>query len=171
MGVDVVDRLRGEARHRQGVFHRGPKTVALGVRNRDVVPIGGLGPAGDFAVNFGAAPRDFVLGFEHEHDATARAHKTITRDVERPRREVRIGLQRQRAHAGKRQDRIHVSILGPNDEHAFLTAEHEIVVSKTQGVRRRGAGRRKPAGRALDLEMSGEVEIHRARDRRDDAEG
>ena len=82
-----------------------------------------------------------------------------------------IGLEREGAHAGERQDGVQVAVLGPDDEHALLPAEDDVVVGKAEGVRRGGAGRGKAAGGALDLESRHQVEIEGARDRADDAEG
>ena len=44
-------------------------------------------------------------------------------DIEGPRCQIRIRLQRQGAHGGEGQDGIEVAVFGANHEHSFLPAE------------------------------------------------
>ena len=80
--------------------------------------------------------RHLLLVFQHQHDRTAGADKSITAGVEGPRREVRIRLQRKRAHASEREDGVDVSVLRSDDEHPLLAPENDVIERVANRVRR-----------------------------------
>ena len=134
MGVDVINGLGIKAGAAQRIFHRGPQAFAIGMRDSDVVAVGGLPPAGHLAVDLGSAPLNLLLALEHHDGCAARAHKPVAPEVERPRGEVRVHLQGERPHAGKRQDALDIAVLRADHKHALLPVERDLVVGEPDRV-------------------------------------
>ena len=122
------------------------------MRDRDVVvAVRGLAPAEDLAVRGDAPPRDLVLALENKDDAPAGSDEAVPRRIKRAGGEVRVGLEREGPHPHKGENGGKVAVLARGDEHPLLPAERDVVKGVGHRVGRGRAGRREPAGGALDL--------------------
>jgi len=125
---------------------------ALGMRDRDVNRPSEPDPSRRLAVNFGATAGDFVLGLEHEHDTAASADESIAARRRRAARRVSDPSASDNARMpanGRMASTLPSS--APTTNIRFCLPSAEIVVGKSQRVRRRRARDAKPQDEPLIL--------------------
>ena len=173
VGVDELDLLGIHTRLLQGHAHGAVTAVAVGQRSRDVVGIGTLPKAGQFAVDLGAARLGVLQFFQHHH-ASAFAHDEAVASLVEGTRGCR-GVVVASAHglhvAESGIGQLANNSLGAAGDHGHGIAAANHLARLANGVVGGGAGRDDSHVGAAQAIFDGEVASQGVRDDDGDEEG